>query len=165
VPARKSKLRPRAQGIGKLLRGLLPLAVCLLAWPVAAQAPTMPESLRGYWYGNDQHGQQQCQRYLADPEDGSALVGQLRIRSHDFDAFSEYGEGNHSQVTGVRQQGTDRWQVSDRSFIEGDVDHGTPGESVFRLSDGLLHLGYGYTLWHDGVPTQQTSERTYFRCK
>jgi len=141
-------------------------ALCLLAWPVAAQqAAAMPASLQGDWYQNDRHGQQQCGRYRADPGNGLAIVGQLRIRERDFDTFSEYGEGNHSQVTAVQQQAADQWRVSELTFIEGDVGHGKPGESVFRLRDGVLHLSARYTLWRDGVPTQQTSERTYFRCK
>lgn len=148
-----------------MARGFVPLAACLLAWPAAAQqGPTMPGSLHGYWYQNDQPGQRQCERYLADPEDELAIVGQLRIRERDFDTFSEYGEGNHSQVTAVQRQEANRWQVSDLTFIEGDAE-GTPGQSMFRLSDGLLHMSYDYTLWHDGVQTQQTSERIYFRCK
>ncbi|WP_454832296.1 hypothetical protein [Pseudoxanthomonas wuyuanensis] len=155
-----------ARNIRNLARGLVPLVAYLLAASAAAQQePDMPGSLRGHWYQNGQYGKRQCERYLADPEDESAIVGQLRIREHDFDAFSEYGEGNHSRVTAVLRQGADRWQVSELTSIEGDIDHGTPGRSMFRLSDGLLHLSYGDTLRHGDAQTQQASERIYFRCK
>jgi hypothetical protein len=140
------------------------LGIGALAWPAAGQELAMPEILRGYWYENDDDGQQQCGRYLADAQDELAIVGQLRVRERDFDTFSEYGEGNHSRLVDLQQPAPNQWKVSELSFIEGDLDDGVPGESVFRLNGDLLHLTYEYTLWHGAVPTRKTSERIYFRC-
>lgn len=157
-------VRQTMRKIRGLSRAWALLGMGAIVWPAAGQEPAMPEVLRGYWYQHDHHGQQQCRRYLADAEDELAIVGQLRIRERDFDTFSEYGEGNHSRLVDLQQPAPNQWQVSELSFIEGDLDDGVPGESVFRLNGDLLHLTYEYTVWHGAVPTRKTSERTYFRC-